>query len=62
MRKWVQSPNCTNKALKALFLVQLVHEEIESDEENAIEVIPETIPYWLNLEQEIEGLYCFYFL
>ena len=52
VRKWVQSPNCTNKALKTLFPVHLVHDEIESDEENAVEVIPEKTPYWPNLEQK----------
>ena len=52
VRKWVQSTNCTNKALKALFPVQVIPEEIESDEENAREVIPENTPYWPNLESK----------
>ncbi len=52
IRKWAQSPNCTNKALKALFPVKVIPEEIESDEENAKEVIPEDIPFWPNLEQK----------
>ena len=50
VRKWVQSPICTNKALKALFPVQVIPEEMESDDENAKEVIPDSIPYWPNLE------------
>ena len=52
VRKWVQSPICTNKALKALFPVQVIPEEMESDDENAKEVIPDSIPYWPNLEQK----------
>ena len=42
----------TNKALKALFPVQVIPEEMESDDENAKEVIPDNIPYWPNLEQK----------
>ena len=45
-------PQLHNKALKALFPVQVIPEEMESDDENAKEVIPDSIPYWPNLEQK----------
>ena len=52
VRKWVKSPSCTNKTLKALFPVQIIPEEMESDEKNAREKIPEGAPYWPNLKQK----------
>ena len=49
VRKWVQSPACTNKALKGLFPVNPTVEETESDEEeNAGEEEGQSSedPYW----------------
>ena len=34
LSKWVHSAACTNKALKALFPINRIEEEKESDEEN----------------------------
>jgi hypothetical protein len=53
VRKWVQSPACTNKDLKALFPVNIIEEEKESDEENLQEELPpEDFPYWPNLDRK----------
>jgi hypothetical protein len=46
VRKWVQSAACKNKALKALFPVQQVQEEMESDEEYDREELNLDHPYW----------------
>ena len=50
IRKWVMSPACTNKAVKALFPVKAITEEYESDEENEAEENSER-PHWPNVEQ-----------
>jgi len=53
VRKWVQSPACPNKDLKALFPVNIIEEEKESDEENLQEELPpEDFPYWPNLDRK----------
>jgi len=48
VRKWVQSPACTNKALKSLFPVNPTLEETESDEGNSREEEEQAqdTPYW----------------
>ena len=46
VQKWVQSAACKNKALKALFPVQQVQEEMESDEEYDKEELNLDNPYW----------------
>ena len=50
IRKWVMSPACKNKAVKALFPVKAITEEYESDEENEAEETSEQ-PHWPNVEQ-----------
>jgi hypothetical protein len=53
VRKWVLSPNCTNKALKALFPINQLEEELESDQENEKEEeLKEDFPYWPNLDKK----------
>jgi hypothetical protein len=52
VRKWVLSPLCTNKALKALFPIQTAAEEAESDEENEREELSEENPYWPDLDSK----------
>jgi hypothetical protein len=46
VQKWVQSAACKNKTLKALFPVQQVQEEMESDEEYDKEELNLDNPYW----------------
>ena len=46
VRKWVLSAACKNKALKALFPVQQVQEEMESDEEYDKDELNLDHPYW----------------
>ena len=53
VRKWVLSPSCTNKALKALFPINQLEEELESDQENEKEEeLKEDFPYWPNLDKK----------
>jgi len=52
VRKWVLSPHCTNKALKALFPIQLATEEAESDEGNEKEELSEENPDWPDLDSK----------
>ena len=47
LSKWVHSIACTNKALKALFPINRIEEEKESDEENEKgEEVKDDHPYW----------------
>jgi hypothetical protein len=47
LHKWVHSNACTNKALKALFPINRIEEEKESDEENERgEEVKDDQPYW----------------
>ena len=47
LHKWVHSTACTNKALKALFPVNKIEEENQSDEENEKgEEVKDDHPYW----------------
>ena len=47
LHKWVHSNACTNKALKALFPINRIEEEKESDEENERgEEAKDDQPYW----------------
>jgi hypothetical protein len=47
LNKWVHSAACTNKALKALFPINRIEEEKESDEENEKgEEVKDDHPYW----------------
>ena len=45
-------PHLHQQGSQSSLPVQVIPEEMESDDENAKEVIPDSIPYWPNLEQK----------